>query len=1098
MGFAYRYFDVAFPLLNLKIDMNRQQAIRKAETLSTRYHTKPGIYRHAVSFDLDETSQNFIELENGGHTAFLNMIKSGLYAPYTWRVRQFQEENPNEVEWVFTPDGTPYGFKQNLAETEPGPNLPKEDALAIAKQTAEIQWDIRFKDYELIETAFHLRANKRADHTFVFERRTPKLQNSGYRLRLVLKGNTLTELTHFIEIPETFQHRYEGIRSANETIATIATVIIGLVYLFLGCVVSLFFLAKSKMIQWKFPVLAGVIIAGLNLLATINEWPLLWFYYDTAMSTSTFILNQILGMLSQFLLTCMLLIPSFIAAESLTRKAFPQKLQFWKLWSPSAAGSPQVIGQTIGGYLAVGLDLAFIVGFYLISTRYWGWWNPTSTLTNPDVLATYLPWLNPVARALKAGFWEECLFRAVPLASAAIIGRKFGRPALWVGVTLILQALIFGAAHANYPGQPAYARMIELIIPSLVFGWLYLRFGLLPAILAHFAFDSILMSLPIFHTEGNWGNKAMVILTTLIPLFVVLYYRLKCKLTACDPTAINQAWRPQPPVAEEAAAFTCTPASLHPAVKIILPFLGGIGLLLWGVTSPFKNELPKLTLPKSQALVSAKNYTANENLPFSNKWNTTVTVKSTPQLESRFIWQESGKKAFQELMESGYLEPPHWIVRFARFSGTQAERETALSVQVLTNGRVANFTLDVPETLPGAKLNRQEGYTRAVSAIGHRLHIPDVQLEVVNALDKKLPDRRDWIWIFKDTGVNLKSGEARIQVKVTGNQVTQVMQYVYVPEKWMRAEKNKLSLSSTLSGHAQFLFVSLFVVAAIFSIYKWSQGEFDTRSFMVVTSISLAALLLQIGNQLPILFNEFKTSEPLINQLLSEIGLKFMKTIFSAFGIGLVAGMCNAWRLPQIRLQFPQGLITGIGLGAFISGILSLIFSIKPHTTPIAALYTPLSSSFPILGPALMSILPFFYLSTVFLFFFIGINRISHAFTIRKTQTVALCYLFGTLLASMAPIGYSPYFNLHLWLLSILIYGTLILAAYLMIFRYQTALIPITIATFLGLKLVKQAIFQAYPGTLTANILGMIALAVISVIWYRRIASHTLSEVGAL
>ncbi|NIP59441.1 MAG: hypothetical protein GWM92_14035, partial [Gemmatimonadetes bacterium] len=62
------------------------------------------------------------------------------------------------------------------------------------------------------------------------------------------------------------------------------------------------------------------------------------------------------------------------------------------------------------------------------------------------------------------------LFRAVPLAGAALLGERFGRRRLWIGSALVLQAVIFAAAHANYPQQPAYARLVELLIPSLVFG----------------------------------------------------------------------------------------------------------------------------------------------------------------------------------------------------------------------------------------------------------------------------------------------------------------------------------------------------------------------------------------------------------------------------------------------------------------------------------------------------------------------------------------------------------------------------------------------------------------------------------------------------
>ena len=131
---------------------------------------------------------------------------------------------------------------------------------------------------------------------------------------------------------------------------------------------------------------------------------------------------------------------------------------------------------------------------------------------HPDVLATYVPWLSAIANSFQAGFWEEALFRAVPIAGAALIGERLGQRKLFIVLAFIVQAIIFGAGHAPYPNQPAYARPVELIIPSIGFGLLYLYFGLLPGIILHFAFDVVWFALPIFLAKapGIWFQQLMV------------------------------------------------------------------------------------------------------------------------------------------------------------------------------------------------------------------------------------------------------------------------------------------------------------------------------------------------------------------------------------------------------------------------------------------------------------------------------------------------------------------------------------------------------------------------------------------------------------
>ena len=116
------------------------------------------------------------------------------------------------------------------------------------------------------------------------------------------------------------------------------------------------------------------------------------------------------------------------------------------------------------------------------------------------------PWLPPIAQSLQAGFWEECLFRAVPLAGAALLGDRFGSRKGFLAAGFVLGSY-FWRRTRHYPSQPAYARVVELIIPSFVFGGLYLTFGLLPAIISHFTFDVVWFSIPLFVStaSGVWS-----------------------------------------------------------------------------------------------------------------------------------------------------------------------------------------------------------------------------------------------------------------------------------------------------------------------------------------------------------------------------------------------------------------------------------------------------------------------------------------------------------------------------------------------------------------------------------------------------------------
>ena len=255
--FTFKYFSEAFPIVTLDLSMDRAGALKLAANLAAKYQWGPKNYSPAASFDLDSEVQDYVELEVGGSRAFKELLKGGLYSPYMWRVRHFKEGEPNETVIRFTPDGKPYGFHERLAEDARGASLSPEEARIIAEKAATEQWQILLNQYVAVETSQEERPGGRRDHTFVYERPNLKIGEGLYRLRLVVGGDRLTELTQFIKIPEAFDRRYEEMRSANETLASVAQYVVLILYLGVGCVVGLFFLLRQHWVIWKNPLRLG-------------------------------------------------------------------------------------------------------------------------------------------------------------------------------------------------------------------------------------------------------------------------------------------------------------------------------------------------------------------------------------------------------------------------------------------------------------------------------------------------------------------------------------------------------------------------------------------------------------------------------------------------------------------------------------------------------------------------------------------------------------------------------------------------------------------------------------------------------------------------
>ena len=677
---AWRMFPLACPVLTRDLRMDRAAAIRAARQLAAENKWGPaGTARDVAWFGGDGHAQAFVELEGGGKEMFTTLVSEGLYVPYQWGVRLFREGETNQTTVRFRPDGTPNGFGETLRQDAPGATLTPEAAREIAERTARAApWKLALDPFSPAESSQLTRPGGRIDHTFVYERRDRTPGEGRLRLRLVVSGDRLTELTHFLHVPEAFNRRYAQMRSKNDTIASAAAITMGLLYGVGGMGIGIFALLRRRAVLWRPALICAGVFAGLQLLGGINAWPLVWTGYDTALSGSTFVTERQVSLVTGALGMGALLFLSFLAAEGLTRRAFPAQLQFWRLWSAPAGASIPVLGQTLAGFLIAPLHLLYVLVFYYVAVRWLGWWTPTDALIEPNTLAHFWPWLTPLARAAQAGFWEETLFRAIPLAGAALIGERLGRRRAWIIAGMIVQAVVFAAAHANYPGQPSYSRLVELFVPSLMFGALYLKFGLLPGILAHFAYDVILMALPLFASSaaGIWIDRAVVILLSLLPVWIVLWRRRRTAAAAAElPVGFrNCDWEPPTAAPSEASRppWSLAAASIPPWLWRGTLILAGVSALAWIGAAEFQRLAPPLAIDRVEAERVTRKALADlgAKLPAGAVARVTITGRPAGDL---YVWREAGTDTYKSLLGT-YLAPPRWRVQFVTYTGDVAER----------------------------------------------------------------------------------------------------------------------------------------------------------------------------------------------------------------------------------------------------------------------------------------------------------------------------------------------------------------------------------------------------------------------------------------
>jgi uncharacterized protein YpmB len=1084
--YTFKFFPQAFPIVNIDITTDRDQAVDIAKAVIEKHRFGPQDASVAVTFNSNSQVQTFVELAGGGQVAFRIMLKENYYMPYTWHIRQFKEFEKNESHVYITPQGTLYGFKEKISDDEIRPTLTGEEALKLILETLQQDLSIDTSVYALVEEAKNIQLNGRVDRTFVFERTDISLNEGRYRIKAKILGNTLSEIKQFVKIPQSFTLAYNEMRAANTSISSAASMFAFIFYLIIGCLFAIFILLRQNWIIWTTPTKWALLIAFLQFLNALNSLPLMWMHYQTETGKLSFFLHILINAFSSFVMTFITTSLIFIAAESLTRKAFGKHIRLWDSWNPHIANSYTMLGQTIGGYIMIGIDLAFLVTFYYLSTTYLHWWTPLTQLINPNILATYLPWLSSIAKSLQAGFVEEAQFRAIPLASAALLGERFGNRNRWIFVAFIIQAIVFGAAHADYAAQPAYARLLELILPSCIFAGLYLRFGLLISVIMHYAYDVFWFALPIFLSQapGIRIHQAAVLFFTFLPLLIVFYQRFKIGIwERLHTTAFNATWHPTAkPLFEQIITAKTIFKKLSQKQNTALATIGILCCIILLFTARFRSDTPPLKISREEAIAIAQKALIKDGHQLDGFQ---AYAKIKPALENfnekdsthRYVWQTYKKSAYDKLLGS-YVYPAHFVVRFLKFSGSLQDRAESYELIVGPKNNSLDPTYEVlssqhkiAESAAGAQLEKKEARRLAEKTlIINGINPSDVY--EVSAIPKQLPQRIDWTFTFAHTQINpVKEGEARIVVTLAGDQPSHYYQKIHLPETWKRHDQKEQAEANALQMLCNLLIRIICLlsmcIALLFLAYKKISGRILITAALLFVSIFTIRFL----NNWPQFIAQFNTSASFFSQVFQVYGKLILHllihTIIFASMFSLILQTKQRYAYADKKTSFMIGIITGI----FVATMLSVISFFTPSHAPVWGYYNTLGLSFPFFGFINTFVVKYLQYTALWTFFVLVLNFITDSGKRYITAAILLCVVSGIVFT-----GFEATDLLAFKLIAGCMFGIGVFLLWYYLLRFSSDSIPITLATVFSLELIQQMIFNVLPHIF---ILGILCIACI-------------------
>lgn len=1071
-------FDNAFPIVNVPISMDKNMAIQNSDSLTASLNPDFKDYRSTAIFTTEENFKHYVELEGGGVDSLQEIMNAGIYSPYTWKVRQFTPGELYEITYTFMPNGELYGFNMTLPDSLAGKNILKENMFLdkISFNHGELIPDL--SNYKLVEHSTELKSGGRRDHLLTYERQDITVHEARLRIQLRISGDELTMVKAKVKIPESFTNEFKEMRSINNTVAAVGEIVMILLYGLLGVAGAWFIMMKKGSLQLKGPLTWAIIIAVLIFLSGMTSLPLSWFSYDTSFSAGQFVFQNIMGALLQGLLIGVIFFLSATAGEGLGRQAFPQHLQFWKVWSKDLGASDQVLQQTVFGYLWALFMVGFITLFYWFTNNILGWWSPAENMMDPNILGMSLPWLSPAAMSTQAGFWEETLFRAVPLAGALVIGRKFKHKTLWLVFVLMLQAIIFGSMHANYAQQPSYARIVEMFIPFVLYGLVYINWGLLPVVISHFVYDIVLMEMPLFlvSSPGIWVNRILAIICALVPIGIVLVLRIKrgekYQITARDMNMGVIAKTNEK--AQDSEKKIINSSGKYKGLPIwTLLVLIALGFIAWFGFSQFKMDQKTVGITKNEALMIAHDYVServddslfvsHEDYILMDKWN---------RNERMFVW-ENGKSDLYNTVFSEILPINYYNISFKSYRGNAEEKAEQLVVYVDEEGKVIYYQHIVPEKRPGASLEEDEARRIAERELQDYCRFPVSTLDPVSVTPSKLESRTDWFFVYRDTSYQIGEGDIRYKVGLAGDQLIRLSTRVNIPEEWQRETKKAGVMKGVLRSISGVVSFAIMVGILILGIIAWTKKGISLKTMWTVLIVlflaSLASGLLSVDSVMASMPTTVIFQNIVVLLVLSMgIGVLLVSMIYAIFA---------GYLFENIIINEKSNLrIIAIGLsgGLLIAGVNALTQSPLFIDAPTMLAFDNAASLSPLLSNLMDTVGDFIRMTIKLISIVVLVNLVTEMWSKRKVLGIAMLILFG--------ISFAPAFSVGTWLFSGLMIGLIYAVLYVFLFRQNITAVPWACAVVLVLENVRLLAVQPVAGMALIIWLSIFLLLVLAII----------------
>jgi len=831
-------------------------------------------------------AQVFLERTLGLEKA--NQLARDWVSIWYWHIRWFKSLEKEELRLRLDPGGRVVGFEHRILESAEGETLNQDEARVIAEKFLTDTQGVHLKQYERIEEASTARAN-RLDHTFTYRKMDFTVGEDGhYRLKVVVMGDRVGSFSEFLYVPEAFSRRYDEIRSRAALLTNLA--IIFWVALAIAMLVVLMRRYRQGSLRWRGGVMVGIVVAVVMVVTTLNGYPLLIFGYNTQMTFAAFIaIFLVIGLLGSALQGGLVTLAGatggVVAQEVSAQNHNPlARLSLGKIRSVGFARA------TLVGYGLAFTHLGYVTLFYLLGNKYLGVWSPAYLTEYSNTYSTLLPWIYPLFVGLIASTMEEFFFR---LLAISLLIQWTGKR--WLAV--LIPAVVWAFLHSNYPQEPIFIRGLELTVVGVIFGVVYLRYGIWATVISNYVYNAFQCAFPMLQSDSLYFqiSGALVVAAIFIPALPAIWGTLTGKYHEVEdeadepdepkgPQIVPRVESPGPTVISNVAKdYVLSTRKMVMAVSI-----GLIGLACWyGFQTDGFGESFRLKIDRQEAVQKAASVAESLGLNVDGYRQTTYFATSLGDKSHTHLVRLLGRDRAEQLVTED-THPWTWQTRWFK---AQEKEEIRIGIDHL--GRFSTFSHLLPENQEGASLGLDEARKIAEDFVGTHFGCEVTDATIYKALEsqsEKRENRTDHRFVWERIDKKAEDGEFRVEANVLGDQMGRARTRYKAPEAFLR-ELNEQGIKTAIIMILTAVFVvATIVMGSLYLLRSYRNDRVNWRFGIGVGVFVTATFFLDRINGMPGFYRGYNTSQA----LMTFWGMKAVGMVLGSVLLGLVAALIAA------------------------------------------------------------------------------------------------------------------------------------------------------------------------------------------------------------